>query len=117
MKKILVINIGIVLLLLVTACGGEKKMNENEHGNESVENKHEHNMSNGDNTKSEYIREGIIDLVSIDENKNDSLFECPMDWNVLSDREGDCPSCGMKLNEYKISDIKDNLEKHGFEYK
>ncbi len=40
-----------------------------------------------------------------------------MDWNVLSDNDGDCPTCGMKLKEFKIEDVKANLSKHSFEYK
>ena len=35
--------------------------------------------------KSVIVRKGVIDLVSIDKNNNDKVYECPMDWNVISD--------------------------------
>lgn len=63
------------------------------------------------------VRKGIIDLNAIDANNDGKLFECPMDWNVLSDHEGRCPLCEMYLKEYTIEDVKVNLTKHGYEYK
>jgi hypothetical protein len=67
--------------------------------------------------KSELVREGVIDVASIDENNDGKLFECPMDWNVLNDTHGDCPVCGMDMKEYSLEDIKTNLDKYGYEYK
>ena len=63
------------------------------------------------------MREGIIDVESIDVNKDGKLFECPMDWNVLTDEEGRCQNCNMYLKEFTIDEVKANLDKHGFEYK
>ena len=37
-----------------------------------------------------------------------------MDWNVISDKPGDCPLCGMKLNEVTLDQAEKNLEKNGF---
>ena len=59
----------------------------------------------------------MIDVEAIDKNKDGKLWECPMDWNVISDESGRCPLCNMKLKEYSIEEIKANLDKHGFEYK
>lgn len=69
------------------------------------------------NQSSSLMREGIIDVESIDVNKDGKLFECQMDWNVLSDEKGRCPDCNMYLKEFTIDEVKANLEKHGFEYK
>ncbi|MFN3695006.1 MAG: efflux RND transporter periplasmic adaptor subunit, partial [Ignavibacterium sp.] len=66
---------------------------------------------------SSIIHEGVIDVEAIDKNKDGKLWECPMDWNVISDESGRCPLCNMKLKEYSITEVKNNLEKNGFEYK
>lgn len=63
------------------------------------------------------IRKGVIDLSAIDKNKDGKLYEDIMDWNVISDEPGTCPLCGMTLKEFTIKEVKDNLTKHGFEYK
>jgi Cu(I)/Ag(I) efflux system membrane fusion protein/cobalt-zinc-cadmium efflux system membrane fusion protein len=62
-------------------------------------------------------RTGIIDVESIDENGDGKLFECPMDWNVLSDEAGRCPACEMRLKEYSLEEVKDNLKMHGHQHK
>ena len=66
---------------------------------------------------SSIVREGVIDVESIDKNKDGKLWECPMDWNVIADESGRCPLCNMKLKEYTIDEIKANLKENGFEYK
>jgi Cu(I)/Ag(I) efflux system membrane fusion protein len=81
---------------------GEEKQSMNEK---------EHDHSNS------LVRKGIVDVEGIDINSDGKLFECPMDWNVLSDEVGRCPVCNMYLKEYRIEEVKANLDKHGFEYK
>jgi Cu(I)/Ag(I) efflux system membrane fusion protein/cobalt-zinc-cadmium efflux system membrane fusion protein len=76
----------------------------------------EMNMENHDHSLS-IVHKGVIDVQSIDKNKDGKLWECPMDWNVISDESGRCPLCNMKLKEYTTDQVKNNLEKHGFEYK
>ena len=63
------------------------------------------------------VRTGEIDVESIDVNGDGSVFECPMDWNVISDKDGRCPTCNMFLKEYSIEETKQNLIKHGHEHK
>jgi len=67
--------------------------------------------------ESELVRKGIIDVESIDHNHDGNIHECPMDWNVLSDESGSCPTCGMDLKEYTIADVKTNLKKYGYDFK
>lgn len=86
----------------------KEKTNNNEHNQMEMK---EHNHS------SSIVRKGIVDVESIDKNKDGKLWECPMDWNVISDESGRCPLCNMKLKEYSIEEVKSNLDKHGFEYK
>jgi len=59
------------------------------------------------------IHNGIIDVESIDANGDGSVFECPMDWNVISDKDGRCPTCNMFLKKYNIEETKQNLIKYG----
>ena len=63
------------------------------------------------------IRKGVIDLSAIDKNKDGKLYEDIMDWNVISDKPGECPICGMTLKEFTIKEVEKNLTEHGFEYK
>lgn len=71
-------------------------------------------MNHEDNT---IVRKGVIDLNAIDENKDGKVFQDQMDWNVISDKPGICPICGMKLKEVTIDEAKVDLEKHGFKFK
>ena len=84
-----------------------KSMSQEKHSSE------EHTHTNVESM----TRTGIIDVESIDVNGDGSVFECPMDWNVISDKDGKCPTCNMFLKEYSIEETKQNLIKHGHEYK
>ena len=70
-----------------------------------------------DNPKNPIVREGVIDLVSIDKNKDGKVFQDMMCWNVISDKAGDCPLCDMKLKEVTIEKAKTNLLKNNFKVK
>ena len=58
------------------------------------------------------VREGIINLKAIDANKDGKVFQDQMDWNVISDKPGKCPLCGMTLKEVTIKEAKANLKKN-----
>ena len=60
---------------------------------------------------------GVIDVKSIDDNKDGKIYQCPMDFNVLSDKPGIDPKCGMNLQEVTLNQAKENLVKHGFKVK
>lgn len=71
-----------------------------------------------DTTKvDDIVRKGVIDLQSIDKNKDGKVFQDPMDWNVISDKAGKCPLCKMTLKEVTIKKAKENLKKNGFKVK
>jgi hypothetical protein len=81
---------------------------------------HEHSkttIQKNDNQTESIIRKGKIDLKKIDKNKDGKVFQCPMDWNVISDKSGTCPTCKMKLEEVTLPKAKDNLLKHGYKVK
>lgn len=70
-----------------------------------------------DNARNPIIREGLIDLKSIDENSDGKVFQDFMDWNVISDEPGRCPICNMILQEVTLEEAKDNLLENGFQVK
>jgi len=67
--------------------------------------------------KEDIVRKGVIDLKSIDKNKDGKVFQDPMDWNVISDKPGECPLCGMDLEEVTLEVAKKNLIENGFKVK
>lgn len=73
---------------------------------------HQHSVAK----KESIVREGVIDVEAIDKNGDGKVFECPMDWNVISDEAGRCPTCEMRLKEYTLDEAKANLTKYGYEY-
>ena len=60
------------------------------------------------------VREGVINVNSIDANEDGMVFQDMMDYNVISDSPGTCPLCGMTLKEVSIDKAKSNLIKNGF---
>jgi len=67
--------------------------------------------------KSSIVREGTLDLAEIDENDDGKVYQDQMCWNVVSDKSGECPQCGMILKEVSLEEAKANLEENGFEVK
>ena len=63
------------------------------------------------------VRKEPINPEAIDKNKDGKLFEDEMDWNVISDKPGKCPLCGMTLTELTIAQVKKNLEANGYKVK
>ncbi len=66
---------------------------------------------------SSIIRDGVIDLKAIDKNKDGKVYEDVMDYNVISDKSGTCPICGMTLKEVTLKHAKENLVKAGYKVK
>jgi len=60
---------------------------------------------------------GVIDVKSIDDNKDGKVFQDVMDWNVISDKPGTCPLCGMTLKEFSIKEAEYNLKANGYKVK
>ena len=67
--------------------------------------------------EADIVHKGTIEVAKIDVNKDGKVYQDPMDWNVISDKPGDCPLCGMKLKEVTLDQAEKNLEKNGFETK
>ena len=95
----------------------DKMINEKKQMEEiKKEKKENQNAAKNHDHLTSVVHEGVIDVSSLDKDKNGKLYECPMDWNVISDEAGSCPKCNMKLIEYSIEKVKANLNKYGFEY-
>ncbi len=74
-------------------------------------------MSAKTKVDSSIIRKGVIDLKSIDKNKDGYVYEGMMDYNVISDKPGKCPICGMTLKKVSLKQCKANLIKAGYKVK
>ena len=97
---------GIIVLSIFTSCNQENKTPDNESMNMETE-----------QSNSTIVREGMIDLMMIDENKDGMVYQDPMDWNVISDKPGKCPLCKMTLKEVSIEQAKENLIKNDYQVK
>lgn len=98
--------IGVIFLSVLSACTQENK--DPNHKSMNMEKKQ---------IKSAIVHSGIIDLVMIDENKDDMVYQDQMDWNVISDKAGKCPLCKMTLEEITLKQAKENLIKNNFKVK
>lgn len=80
---------------------------------------HNNDMQKSDAVKvdSSIVREGVIDLAVIDENTDGKVYQDQMCWNVVSDKPGECPLCGMTLKEVSLQKAEENLLKHNFKVK
>ncbi len=74
------------------------------------------NMKNS-KMESSIVHKGVINVAAIDKNKDGKVYQDTMDWNVISDKPGKCPNCGMTLKEVTIEQAIKNLKNNGFETK
>jgi len=80
---------------------------------DSTHGKH-HEMKTESMSENSIVREGDINLAAIDENKDGKVYQDQMCWNVISDKPGECPQCGMILKEVSLEKAKENLVKNEF---
>lgn len=97
---------GIIFLSIFASCNQDNKTPDHESMNMETE-----------QSNSTIVREGMIDLMMIDENKDGMVYQDPMDWNVISDKPGKCPLCKMELKEVTVKEAKENLVKNDFKVK
>lgn len=84
-------------ILVFTGCGNSEE-NDMMQKEDPAEKVHSH-----------MIREYDVDVATIDANGDGKVFQCPMDWEVISDEPGSCPLCNMDLKEYSVADAQQNL--------
>ncbi len=88
----------------------------NMNGNMKMGHMHNGNMHMG-HTRMKQDSTKEFNLKTIDENKDGKVYQCPMDFDVLSDQTGKCPNCGMKLKEVSLDKAAENLISKGFTVK
>jgi c-di-AMP phosphodiesterase-like protein len=104
--QIILLASGIIVLSIFTSCNQDNKTQD-----------HEPMKMEKEQSDSKIVREGMIDLMMIDENKDGMVYQDPMDWNVISDEPGKCPLCKMELKEVTVKEAKENLIKNDFKVK
>ncbi|MBK8943656.1 MAG: hypothetical protein IPM32_00155 [Ignavibacteriae bacterium] len=65
-----------------------------------------------DMKKNNIVREDEIHLMAIDKNKDGKVFQCPMHFDQISDKSGECAECGMKLKEISTKEVHEKLKKY-----
>ncbi len=114
--KTLIITFSLSFFLTAFSFAQEKADSTMNHEKRNMETMRDsaHKMQDDGNS---IVRKGVIDLNAIDENKDGKVFQDMMDYNVISDKPGKCPLCGMKLKEVSLKKAKDTLIKAGFKVK
>jgi hypothetical protein len=87
-----------IFAIILTGCGNGSK--------------EEHPQERTRDVNSELIREEGTNVAALDENNDGMVYQCPMDYQVISDDFASCPVCKMDLEEYSIADAQKNLENH-----
>ncbi len=77
----------------------------------------DHQMKSTGTAEVSIVWEGEIDLVAIDANGDGMVYQDQMCWNVISDKPGECPQCGMILKEVSLEIAKENLVENDYEVK
>ena len=129
LKKLLVAAMAILFIANITPAqthpdstkAGEQMMMKNGKGmmnqNQNGMMNHDKSMTGGKKMANKIVRKGVINVKAIDKNKDGKVFQDVMDWNVISDKPGKCPLCGMTLKEVTVKQAVKNLKAHGYKTK
>jgi hypothetical protein len=61
---------------------------------------------------SELIRAEGTNVAALDVNNDGTVYQCPMDYQVIADSLEICPICKMDLEVYTVAEAQSNLEEH-----
>jgi len=56
------------------------------------------------------VRDKNVNVASLDQDKDGNLYQCEMDYDVISDNPGKCPKCGMQLKKVSVAEAKKYLD-------
>lgn len=88
MRKISILLLAAVFILLVDACNNTSTKNNQ--------------ANSADSTKTQTVNtEQTFELDTTKLKSGETFYQCVMDKEVLSDKPGSCPRCGMDLSELK----------------
>ncbi len=109
-------GIAALTLALFIACSSESEDSAEQtmdsmHQNEAMEEVHPMRSSK------EWVRAQPVDVKALDLNRDGYVYQDPMDWNVIADKEGKCPECGMLLAKVTIDEAVKNLKDNGYTVK
>jgi hypothetical protein len=65
-----------------------------------------------DTSELSIVRDKNVNIDSIDSNKDGYLYQCEMDYDVISDKPGTCPKCGMELKKVTVAEAKQNFNSY-----
>ena len=99
--SIFIIAIAAAVLFFVTGCSKQ---------NEAPKEQQQTISETKTSIDSTIIRDKNVDVSKIDANKDGKVYECQMDYNVISDKPGTCPKCGMQLEEVTVKQAQENLK-------
>jgi nitrous oxide reductase accessory protein NosL len=71
-----------------------------------------HDADRRQDIDSELIRAEGTNVAALDTNNDGVVYQCPMDYQVISSSMETCPICLMELEEYTVSEAQRNLESH-----
>ena len=84
----------------------ERQADHSEHSSGQMNMTEEQSMEKDDN---DIVHERNVEVSKLDKNKDGFVYQCPMDWEVISDKPGNCPLCGMYLEKFSVDEAKQNL--------
>ena len=96
-----ILVIAVAALFFVTGCSKQ---------NEAPKEQQQTISESKSSVDSTIIRDKNADVSKIDVNKDGKVYECQMDYDVISDNPGVCPKCGMKLEEVTVKQAQENLK-------
>jgi hypothetical protein len=86
----------------LTGCSKENSTKAPENQTQQAEKKDAGDLS--------IVRDKNVNVDSLDQDKDGYLYQCGMDYDVISDKPGTCPKCGMQLKKVSVADAKKNLD-------
>jgi hypothetical protein len=112
MKTLIFAAVLLIPIYLFTGCNGDDNHMDEDHmeGTQMNEQMEDHEMTSRSDLDSSVIRDKNVDVASLDKNNDGNVYQCPMDYEVISDEFGNCPLCNMKLKEYSVREAEKNLK-------
>lgn len=98
------ISVFLIITAFISLTGCSKESGSKTQGNQvqQAEKKDTADMS--------IIRDNDVNVSSLDLDKDGNLYQCEMDYDVISDKPGTCPKCGMQLIKVTVAVAKKNLD-------
>jgi len=80
-----------------------------QHNDEVTTEKKEGDHSAHSKNANDIIHKKDVKVAALDKNNDGFVYQCPMDWEVISDEPGICPICKMDLEKFSVQEAQKNL--------